>query len=530
MSLRVSLKGLTHDNSTSRTDLDSHAEACVLGRNCLIFQDYNKTVTVTGYDPSGPTISARTVSGALAYDDPKSGTPMILVIHQAIHIPTLDNNLLCPMQLRLNDVIVNETPKFLCKNPSDHSHALIISKEENDYEKLIVPLDLFGVVSGVMTRKPTVEEVESCPRFVLTAEGPDFNPSSSEYQEQEMAMMTHRGHLKEDIEQPNRNLLGISVEEEDSLYSTINLHDIQTTPIVDFGMDSSMIAGITTGKRLNGINAETLAKNWGIGLEKAKNTLKVTTQRGIRTVVHPTLARRFRTNDRQLRYRRLPVDLYTDTMKSTVKSQRGNRFAQVFCARNGWTRAFPLEKEAHAHEALSLLFQREGVPTTMIMDGARAQVMGNFRKKLKEAHVHVRQVEPYSPWSNAAEGAIRELKKGVGRELVKSKCPKRLWDHCIERQAYVRSFTAHDIYSLDGQVPETIISGETADISPFAEFRWFEPVKYRDSSVKFPEDKLRFGRDLGPALDVGPAMTRKILNKKGNVVYRSTVRSLTEEE
>ena len=189
-----------------------------------------------------------------------------------------------------------------------------------------------------------------------------------------------------------------------------------------------------------------------------------------------------------------------------------------------------LEKEAHAHEALSLLFQREGVPTTMIMDGACAQVMGNFRKKLKEAHVHVRQVEPYSPWSNATEGAIRELKKGVGRELVKSKCPKRLWDHCIERQAYVRSFTAHDIYSLDGQVPETIISGETADISPFAEFRWFEPVKYRDSSVKFPEDKLRFGRDLGPALDVGPAMTRKILNKKGNVVYRSTVRSLTEEE
>ena len=58
LSLHVSLKGLTHDNSTSRTDLDSHAEACVLGRNCLIFQDYNKTVTVTGYDPSGPTISA----------------------------------------------------------------------------------------------------------------------------------------------------------------------------------------------------------------------------------------------------------------------------------------------------------------------------------------------------------------------------------------------------------------------------------------------------------------------------------------
>ena len=38
------------------------------------------------------------------------------------------------------------------------------------------------------------------------------------------------------------------------------------------------------------------------------------------------------------------------------------------------------------------------------------------------------------------------------------------------------------------------------------------------------------GRDLGPAIDVGPAMTRKILNAKGNVIYRSTVQSLTEDE
>ena len=79
-------------------------------------------------------------------------------------------------------------------------------------------------------------------------------------------------------------------------------------------------------------------------------------------------------------------------------------------------------------------------------------------------------------------------------------------------------------------MPETIISGETADISPFAEFRWYEPIKYRDTSIPFPEDKMRFGRDLGPAIDIGPAMTCKILNKKGNVIYRSTVRSLTEDD
>ncbi|KAI2493823.1 Reverse transcriptase (RNA-dependent DNA polymerase) [Fragilaria crotonensis] len=38
------------------------------------------------------------------------------------------------------------------------------------------------------------------------------------------------------------------------------------------------------------------------------------------------------------------------------------------------------------------------------------------------------------------------------------------------------------------------------------------------------------GRDLGPAIDIGPAMTRKVLKMNGQVVYRSTVRSLTLDE
>ena len=83
----------------------------------------------------------------------------------------------------------------------------------------------------------------------------------------------------------------------------------------------------------------------------------------------------------------------------------------------------------------------------------------------------MKQTEPYTPWSNAAEAAIRELKKGVGRQMVRSKAPKRLWDNCLEREAYVRSLTAHDIYRPDGQVPETLVSGKTADISPFAAFK-----------------------------------------------------------
>ena len=104
-----------------------------------------------------------------------------------------------------------------------------------------------------------------------------------------------------------------------------------------------------------------------------------------------------------------------------------------------------MQKKSLAHEGLSLLFQREGVPNTMIMDGAKEQIMGDFRRKCREAGARIKQTEPYTPWSNAAEAAIRELKKGVGQQMVRSRAPKKLWDDCLEREAYVRSMTAHEI-------------------------------------------------------------------------------------
>ena len=94
----------------------------------------------------------------------------------------------------------------------------------------------------------------------------------------------------------------------------------------------------------------------------------------------------------------------------------------------------------------------------------------------------------------------------------------------------MRLHTAHSIYALEGQVPETMVSGQIPDISLFAAFRWYEWVMFRDTIASYPEDKMVLGRDLGPALDIGPSMTRKLLKKNGMVVYQSTVQPLTPDE
>ncbi len=46
----------------------------------------------------------------------------------------------------------------------------------------------------------------------------------------------------------------------------------------------------------------------------------------------------------------------------------------------------------------------------------------------------------------------------------------------------------------------------------------------------FPEDKLILGQYLGPATDVGLALTAKILKSNGQIVYRSTLQHLTDNE
>jgi hypothetical protein len=114
--------------------------------------------------------------------------------------------------------------------------------------------------------------------------------------------------------------------------------------------------------------------------------------------------------------------------------------------------------------------------------------------------------------------------------MLRSGCPKRLWDDCIIREACMRSPPSLHIYGLEGQVPEIKIKGETVDIYTIAEYAWYEWVTLRDTAAKFHVSKIQLGRDLGAAIDSGPAMTRKILKQNGSVMYRSSVIPPTQDE
>ena len=170
---------------------------CVLVRNALIFLDYDRPVVVKGYDPSLGTKSYATVSGALAYDNPLTGEVDHIVINQAIHIPHLEHHLLCPIQCRGNDVTVDETPKFLAHDPTDHMHGLTIKDPHNPAQMVTLPLALRGVASLINERAPTLDEWNSDAfmRLSLTSDSLTWDPNMTHYSDQEAAMTDYSGNV-----------------------------------------------------------------------------------------------------------------------------------------------------------------------------------------------------------------------------------------------------------------------------------------------------------------------------------------------
>jgi hypothetical protein len=79
-----------------------------------------------------------------------------------------------------------------------------------------------------------------------------------------------------------------------------------------------------------------------------------------------------------LRYKLVLHTMFSDTIFAGSVSQQGNKMAQAYAKSFGWARAHPMERKWDAHETLSLVFQRDGVPPTMVTNDSKEQTKGEF--------------------------------------------------------------------------------------------------------------------------------------------------------
>jgi hypothetical protein len=215
------------------------------------------------------------VTGATAYTCQTSGQTFILVINEGLWFGhKLSHSLLNQNQLQYHGVTVHD-------NPFDRTTPLSI-----EHSELTIPLLTSGTNIFLDTRTPTQSELDTCPHLHLTSEA-EWNP-------QTVLLASTRSVEAEDSTTGDGNFepglsqiscvysLSAMAESLHEMYSVSSEWSISAT-IIDVPSQRTFISK----ERHSAVTAEQLSKRWNIGLAQSKQTLWVTTQRGVRSAILP---------------------------------------------------------------------------------------------------------------------------------------------------------------------------------------------------------------------------------------------------
>jgi hypothetical protein len=123
-----------------------------------------------------------------------------------------------------------------------------------------------------------------------------WDPTTTLYEEQEAAMVDYSGRvvmttrpLMVHIKSLVTNSLSSLTTDHADVTDDQNLYDVLASHVQILSIESSLIGHIRSHK-IAPIDPQTLATHWIISPECAKQTVIMTTQRGVRTCLKPTLS------------------------------------------------------------------------------------------------------------------------------------------------------------------------------------------------------------------------------------------------
>ena len=226
-----------------------------------------------------------------------------LIVRNALYFKEMGHNLLAPFIMRLVGLEVNEQPKFMTRKPTICHHLLYFPSSD-----IRLPLSIKGIVSYLHTRKPTLNEYSNIKTHLdLTPSFSEWDPHNPLYGVSKNSMLDYEGN----INTPKDN----QEEEEDTgefgvssimakILLTLEPWSLSSALKGEFG-----ISGVQSGKTRYAITEDELMERWGIRKEETKSTILATNQKLVRSLLEPTLDRRYNTNDRMLWYYRIQCDM-----------------------------------------------------------------------------------------------------------------------------------------------------------------------------------------------------------------------------
>lgn len=551
--IQVHIASSVDRSKEGKLEMDSHADSPVVGRGAMEVRDCGRTVLVGGFsDELGEPMRVRVIDALLLYEDDVSGEQYLLLIRNALSVPSMNHHLIPPFMMRLAGVEVDECAKFLSKKPSVRNHSLYFPDED-----VRIPMSIHNIFSYVPTRMPSTQDVEDLKdkQLELTPQLPKWDPQTSYYQQREADMVNYRGDIREETiaststnhdneiryisEVLDKTLDPVLLANELTLRRQLSVSlpteskTDASDPIGSFGIDVANVSVVRSRGSKSDLTPDHLASVWGISRDLAVRTLRVTTRYCPRNTKDISLNKRYSQNDRMLRYDRMISDLFMDTMFAKAKggrSFRGYTCAQVFATDFGWAKPIFMRSKGDCHLAVKELFKLYGVPDKIICDAAREQNSGETLRFANSVGCHIQYLEKNTPSANRAESSIKILKHDTKKDLADENAPLVFWCFAMERRADINCALAKDTFGLHGQCAETMMTGKPTDISKLCQFKFYQWVKYRREGQQFPIAHERYGRCLGPAKGTGNEMSQWILTDKGQVLPFQTVRALTPAE
>jgi hypothetical protein len=453
-------------NTVAENECDTNADTCCLGRNFVVLHPTYRTADVYAYDASiQPIENVPIVTGATAYDDPATGRTFILVFNESLYYgDRLDHSLINPNQVRSYGIPFWD-------NPFDTSRALGIEVDDT----LHIPMRTFGTKIAFRTRVPSEAELRDCEHVQMTSasvwdpcaivmiQATDQGGSTHPWKRR-LASVDAFTDRYEYVDATSDDALLDSIDP--SLVSVMtSLHKRRRVAQTDAAyepMDTPARRTFVSSERHSKVTAELVAERFGISPVRAQRTLRVTTQRGVRSAILP-ISRRYRA-DRMFAVKRLQGKFATDTAYGKVKSLRGNIGTQLFTHKCGFKASYPLQKinGNSVGDALTQFISDYGVPERLTFDGASVQTgpKTRFMDAVRKYEIRYHVSAPRRPNENPAEQGIHELKKRWYRIMLKRKVPLRLWDYGFAWVCETENVCANLSRHSDGRTPIEIITGE----------------------------------------------------------------------
>lgn len=127
----------------------------VQGRYCEV-KPFDKTIGTIKKIPI--------VDATITYDYLYTMQTHILIVRNALYVPTSKHNLIPPFLMREAGLIVNDVPKIHFQDSQSTDHAIIFPDDD-----LRIPLLLSGTFSYFKSCKPIGEDIDDCdPLFFIT--------------------------------------------------------------------------------------------------------------------------------------------------------------------------------------------------------------------------------------------------------------------------------------------------------------------------------------------------------------------------